>query len=429
MKGLLNPQYKKPKDLNMDNVMNKGSNVISKGKDLAGESSVVVTKALNLKASDISAKVFDNIVWVFLLVFVLIIGFFTYFLLQSMNIDLKIQEMDKLYNEGLKQPKIANVDEESDSKNEIKFDEIDVNKHTLCDVYINSSAKTFLSNKQILDYVSKDVFFHVIKLGARYVELDIFVNGEGALVVSSGLFTGNWRLTLNEIYLEEFIKEIPEKVFKRETISNYRDPFILFLKLNIKKEYMNLVHKIITSYMSKYLLTRGYSTGEPKETKKNPLELTLKELEFKILLLTDGMINNTKLTEIINLRVGPHLKRMTYKDLEGLNKDRLEELKNYNQNNLTIVVPNPSIYSINSNPTLAWDNGCQIVALNHQRLDDNVMRNIAKFREKSFTLKPFEFTRHSNIPQTAYDKKKLLYYNNYEDTDTLKTMTRIVYFS
>ena len=26
---------------------------------------------------------------------------------------------------------------------------------------------------------------------------------------------------------------------------------------------------------------------------------------------------------------------MTYKDLEGLNKDRLEELKNYNQNNLT----------------------------------------------------------------------------------------------
>ena len=48
----------------MDNVMNKGSNVISKGKDIAGKSSVVVTKALNLKASDITAKVFDNIVCV-----------------------------------------------------------------------------------------------------------------------------------------------------------------------------------------------------------------------------------------------------------------------------------------------------------------------------------------------------------------------------
>ena len=44
---------------------------------------------------------------------------------------------------------------------------------------------------------------------------------------------------------------------------------------------------------------------------------------------------------------------------------------------------------------------------------------ISKFDEKSFQLKPFEFTRFADIPQKGYDKKKIAYYDTYKDDSDL----------
>ena len=40
-----------------------------------------------------------------------------------------------------------------------------LDKHTLCDVFVGS-AKSYLSGRQIMDFVSKEIFFQNVKLGA-----------------------------------------------------------------------------------------------------------------------------------------------------------------------------------------------------------------------------------------------------------------------
>ena len=89
------------------------------------------------------------------------------------------------------------------------------------------------------------MFFKNIKLEPWHVELDLFEDSKGNIVVSNGLFKGNWMLTLNSIYFEDFCKDIAIKVFNQEYTNNYTDPFLIFLGLNIPKSKMNLVAKII----------------------------------------------------------------------------------------------------------------------------------------------------------------------------------------
>ena len=51
----------------------------------------------------------------------------------------------------------------SASGNEQYFDEIKLDKHTLCDVFVCGSAKSYLSGRQ-MDFVSKEIFFQNVKL-------------------------------------------------------------------------------------------------------------------------------------------------------------------------------------------------------------------------------------------------------------------------
>mgnify|MGYP000347173920 CR=1 FL=1 len=200
--------------------------------------------------------------------------------------------MKNKMNKEYKITRPISVDVPSESGMEERFDEVKVDKHTLSDIFICSSAKSYLSGRQVFDYVSKQMFFQTVKLGARYCELDLFENNEGNIVVSNGLFEGNWRLTINEIYFEDFCKEIPTRVFNKEYTNNYNDPFILFLGLHITKNKMNLVAKIIEQYM-KNLITIGLpSKGRLKE--KSISFFNDRELKIVSYVASRVLISNTK---------------------------------------------------------------------------------------------------------------------------------------
>ena len=52
-------------------------------------------------------------------------------------------------------------------------------------------------------------------------------------------------LTLNSLYFEDFCKDIVKKVFNSNYTDNFNDPFLIYLGLNISKDKMNYVAKII----------------------------------------------------------------------------------------------------------------------------------------------------------------------------------------
>lgn len=384
----------------MENIKGKVQSSIN---DISNKGQLLVTQTLNLEGKQVYKKIFDNMIWVFVLIGLLILVYLSYLLTKSFNIDQTIQNMNREY----KVKKVVSLDTPSESGQEERFDEIDIEKHTICDTFICSSAKSYLSGRQYFDYVSKQMFFQNIKFGARYVELDLFENNKGNIVVSNGLFNGNWRLTMNEIFFEDFCREIPTKVFNKEYTSNFQDPFIIFLGLNLPKKKMNLVAKIIEEFMDKSLLSKKYVVSG----KENLFKLKLKDLMGKIIFITDGKIANTNLLNYIHLRVGSKVRKISYSQLLLEDKERLKE---FNKHHITIVTPDPDISSMNYNPEPAFDTGCQIISLNFQYVSDHMKAYLSKFREKSFLLKPFEFTAFSDIPQKGYDPKRIAYYNNYE---------------
>ena len=114
--------------------------------------------------------------------------------------------------------------------------------YRLCDFYVCSSYNTALSGTQLCDYVSSEMVKKVLQTGARYLEFQVFGDQYGAdaePVVSSGFRKGEWKLSLNTLYLEEVFKTIRDHAFRiydgADGSPNNLDP--LFISLDLKTNY------------------------------------------------------------------------------------------------------------------------------------------------------------------------------------------------
>ena len=48
----------------------------------------------------------------------------------------------------------------------------------------------------MFDYASREMIIQTLKMGARYIELDVFLNKRKELVVGNMLLQGNWNLNI-----------------------------------------------------------------------------------------------------------------------------------------------------------------------------------------------------------------------------------------
>ena len=372
--------------------------VIEKGKEQ-------VSKLLDLTTYGIGKKIFDNIVWVFIIMGLLTIVYILYLMKRSFNVANKIRIIDEEYAAFKKN---VNLDEKSESGKEEKYDEIEPDKHTLCDTYIISSAKSYLVGWSVADFVSSEMVFSCIKYGARYIEIDINLNKNSQMVIANGIKEGKWILNFNEIPVEEFFENLGKKMFNEEYFINNKDPLILYINSSLPKNRMNLLHKIIYSNLKIHLLDKEYNV----DSEKNVLDLPLDQLYKKVILIFQGKIAGTDMTKIVNLKLGDRVKRLTFDELLTIDT---EESIQFNKKNLTIVEPNFSIKRINGNPREAFDRGCQIMAMNFQRADTYMVEYLSMFYGKSFQLKPFEFTGFSDTAMMGYDQNKIAFLFNKEE--------------
>ena len=72
------------------------------------------------------------------------------------------------------------------------------------------------------------------RTGVRYIELDLFNSVDNEeLIVSTSYKKDNSKLSQNSLSLEKCLKIISAIVFSEEVLSNYQDPFFLFINLKI----------------------------------------------------------------------------------------------------------------------------------------------------------------------------------------------------
>ena len=382
---------------------------MEKGKQIINQGTNYISGLVDVSKNGMVKTIFDNIIWVFIIMGTLTILYILYLLKSSFNVSTKLKEINDTYKEF---KHFDNLDKKSISGKEQKYDEIEPHKHTLCDVYIISSASSYLIGWKMLDFVSMEMFLTTIKYGARYVEIDINLNKKQQLVVAYGIKEGQWILTLNEIELDDFCKQLGEKMFNENYFINNKDPLILYLNINSPKDRMENIYQYLYQNLKTHLLDTEYSL----DGDKNVLDLPLDKLYKKLIIICNGKIANTNMTKIVNLKLGDRVKKLTYDELKSIDENKSIA---FNKNNLTIVEQSYSVKCLNANPRIGFDKGCQIISMHFQRADTYMIEYLNEFYGKSFQLKPFEFTRFSDEKLSGYDKNKIAFYYNQNEYDTI----------
>lgn len=295
--------------------------------------------------------------------------------------------------------------------------------------------------RTMMDYTSVDILKNMLRLGVRYIELNVFAANfkyGSKPVVSNGYKTGQWKLMINSVDFEDCIKVIKENAFTDLTningSPNYKDP--LFLGLNLHTGYntetLDVVTDIIIDYMADYLLEPKYSY----QYEENFQDIAYHVLQNRLVIFSSPGFEGSKLEEIVNMAWVDHSsisnkeKFIDYfsdtkliKTNEGFQVDNSETkskdiydtltdniirknnllrigfstiseygfdtdfLTDFNKNGLTIVVPTDEgdIFPNNYDPSIAWSMGCQFVCLNFQYNDYSIFGNKAQYVDKYIT--------------------------------------------
>jgi hypothetical protein len=201
----------------------------------------------------------------------------------------------------------------------------------LCNFYLASSFKPYSSNRNAYDYLDYDTLTHVLRTGVRYIELDLFNSVDNEeLVVSTSYKFDNSKLSQNNLSLEKCLKIISGIVFSEELLSNYQDPFFLFLNLNLDKldkhidiKLLNKAHEKIKNIFNRFLLPKKYNFQN--------INIALEpicNLRNKIVIMSNYGFQDSNLDELVNCSLNDsYLKRVTLSELEYKPNNNFDILK------------------------------------------------------------------------------------------------------
>jgi|TARA_B110001469_G_scaffold121600_1_gene131236 hypothetical protein len=282
--------------------------------------------------------------------------------------------------------------------------------HKLADYYIASSFRSVLGKNQRFDYCSTRILKKILKEGARFIWLDVFnsdLSFKPKPIVCNGVGKGNWQLTLNSLTFDECCQTIAETAFTSGNVNNYDDPLFLALNLNTQGNLysLNKIKKSIIKHLGDRLLEVHYGFN-----RVNMGSVPMSKLKKKVIIFTSDGFQDSSLEELINYSWdNKNMKKLIYQSIDPnvkiteYVKENIDSLKNFNTNNITIVTPDPNtLFTRQYEPSYAWDYGCQFVSMYYQSIDKKIEKNVKKFKNKSFILKP------PNLRTPSYEKPNLL---------------------
>ena len=230
----------------------------------------------------------------------------------------------------------------------------------------------------------------VLKQGVRGLDFEIYSIDNNPVVATSTSDNYYIKETYNSVSFSDVMSTIQNYAFSGSTAPNPTDPILIHLRFmsNNQSMYSNLAN-IFKSYDS-ILLGKEYSYetsghnlgGEP-----------LLNFMNKVILIFDrtntSFLENKDLMEYVNMTSNSiFMRAYSYYDVK--NNPDLEELREYNKKNMTIVFPDSGTNPVNPNGILSRDAGCQMVAMRYQYVDNFLIQNATFFDNcgYSFCLKP-----------------------------------------
>jgi hypothetical protein len=260
----------------------------------------------------------------------------------------------------------------------------------------------------------------VLKQGVRGLDFEIYSIDNEPVVATSTADNYYIKETYNSVDFSQVMTTIQNYAFSGSTAPNFTDPILIHLRFmsNNQSMYSNLAN-IFKSYDS-ILLGKEYSYetaghnlgGEP-----------LLNFMNKVILIFDrsntAFLENKDLMEYVNMTSNSiFMRAYSYYDVK--NNPDLDELREYNKRNMTIVFPDSGSNPVNPNGVLSRDAGCQMVAMRYQTVDNYLLQSTLFFDNcgYAFCLKPQDLRYQPvTIPEPTTQDPALSYETRNVTTD------------
>jgi len=262
----------------------------------------------------------------------------------------------------------------------------------LNEYYVKTAYNACSGGSYKNDFVDICTLKAVLKQGVRGLDFEIYSIDNNPVVATSTSDNYYVKESYNYVSFSDVMNTIQNYAFAASTAPNYTDPIIIHLRFmsNNQDMYTNLA-TLFSSYRD-MLLGKEYSY---EMAGHNLGWEPLLNFMNKVILIFDrsntAFLENEDLTEYVNMTSNSiFMRAYSYYDVK--NSPDLEELREYNKKNMTIVFPDSGSNPENPNGILVRDAGCQMVAMRFQYVDNYLMQNTGFFDNCSyaFCLKPIE---------------------------------------
>jgi len=263
-------------------------------------------------------------------------------------------------------------------------------KFNLCDYYIKTAFNACSGGSYKNDVVDICNLKAILRQGVRCVDFEVYSINNEPCIATSTTEDYNIKETFNSVKFSLVMDTINNYAFASGTCPNHNDPLIIHLRC--KSANTKMYEKLAEIFKTYNNIMLGPSYSYEKNG-KNLGSIKLNQLMNKVILIIDrsntAFLNSDTLTEYVNMTSNSVFMRgLRYYDVK--NTPDMNELIDFNRRCMTIVFPDKGINPINPNPVVSRANGCQMVAMRFNYVDNYLMENTAFFdREASaFVLKP-----------------------------------------
>lgn len=265
-------------------------------------------------------------------------------------------------------------------------------EHNLRDYYIKTAYNCCSAGSTKNDYVNICALKNCIKQGVRCLDFEIYSVDNSPVISVSSQNSFDIKETYNTVSFANAMSIISDYAFSGSTCPNPDDPLIIHLRImSNNKPIYDIMANTLYNTLSRCLLGKEFSY---ENNGKNIGTTPLKDLMGKVIIIidkTNPLFSETLLDEYVNIASNSvFMRALRFHDVK-FTQD-MEELKEFNKKNMSIVMPDLSSKVNNPSTTLSLNYGCQMVAVSLQSFDSSLeyYNNMFDTAGSAFVLKPPE---------------------------------------
>tara|TARA_Y100001970_G_scaffold274489_1_gene374297 strand:- start:1926 stop:3899 length:1974 start_codon:yes stop_codon:yes gene_type:complete len=273
--------------------------------------------------------------------------------------------------------------------------------------YIKTAYNACCGDGYKNNFVNECALTKCIELGARCLDFEIYSYQNEPVIAASTANNNNIKETYNVLYFKHIIQKLKNDCFNPATTNCTHDP--MFLHFRIMSEN-KIIYDKMGDYIQEFLSNK--IIDKTKYNYKDPNNVdTLMSLNIgnvaiaqKFIIMVNTNHKNTLQTSSLSNYVnifsgGDKLRLLRYEKLVAAGNNNALIIDD-SKRNMMFILPNLDNNLKNFDPLLAFDNGCQFIAMKFQNIDNNLTSYSKLFKDKggfSFVIKP-EGLRNDHRP-------------------------------